>query len=119
MAAYWRQEQPLFQIDRQHSLDSQPYPCCSVNGYRVRSMRKLTREALQGLFKLGLLGSGQEFRIHGIVDGNETPAGHYVAPCVDEKTGLPAKNPVTGLGYPDHKYPYYDYLTSTLCDSSD
>lgn len=119
MSAYWRQSEPIFQIDRDHSRDHQPWPCCSINGYRIRSNSQVGKDGLMALFNVGLLGSGQEFRIHSQCDGKEKPAGHYVAPCVDDKTGMIAKNPYTGVDYESHQIPYYEYFTSTLCDSSD
>lgn len=119
MSAFWRQKEPIFQIDRDFEKDNSPWPCCSVNWYRVRSMRRLTLADLRKLFDVGLLGSGQEFRVHSQCDGKEEHAGKYEVPCVDDKTGCIAKNPVTGLPMPAHHYPYYDYMTSTLCDSSD
>jgi len=99
--------------------------CYHASYYRVTSLRKLTKETIDGMFRLGLIGYGQEFCILTKCDGSEEPAGTDTVPCVviDEGTGEvidePAINPYSGEPYGPNMQPYYVYDTESRCDSGD
>lgn len=99
--------------------------CYTASSYRIISLSKMTAEKLQGLFRLGFIGYGQEFEIISKCDGTEEPAGIESIPCIviDERTGAvldePPTNPYSGKLYEPSQSPYYVYDTESRCDSGD
>lgn len=98
--------------------------CYSSTTRRVTSASRLTREQLTALYRLGLLGMGQEFYIRSTCDGTEEPAVFDDVPCVmvddnDQPTGEPAINQYTGEPRPPTRYDYFVYDLDTRCDSGD
>ena len=99
--------------------------CFNATYYRITSTHKLSREALKGLYDIGLLGSGQGFATMTKCDGTEAPAGEDEVPCVvvDRRTqevlNEQAINPYSKKPYASMKMPYFVYETETSCDSGD
>ena len=95
--------------------------CYNATFYKVTSVKQLSKEQIEGLRDLGLLGSGQEFFIRSKCDGVEEPAGFDTIPCVDEETGEQAYNPYSEdrAPYPAQEEPYYEYDIERRIDSGD
>jgi hypothetical protein len=99
--------------------------CYSQSLYRVTSRVRLSKERLEALYKLGLIGMGQEFYVRSKCDGTEEPAIVDEVGCTtcDENgkpTGEPPINsytgqPITGTVPITH----YVYDCETRCDSGD
>lgn len=99
--------------------------CYTATYYRITSLERLSKEKLEGMFDIGLIGLGQMFSILSKCDGTEEPAGTDTVPCVvvDPVTGEVlnerAINPYTGEPYLPNMQPYYVYNTENRCDSGD
>lgn len=96
--------------------------CYSSSTFRVTSRRPLRTDHLEGLFKLGFLGVGQEFSFQGpIVEAgykNSVPTGYDDIQAVNEDGSI-AINKYTNQPYTPIKDPYYVYTCETRVDSSD
>ena len=93
--------------------------CYSATYYRVTSRFKLDAKKLRALRDAGFLGLGQDFNVKSQCDGTELPAGYDVAPMLDEETGEPAINRLTGQPYAACKFEFYTYDIEDRCDSGD
>jgi len=97
--------------------------CYEESSWKVTSDYPLKKETIVGLYKLGLVGIGQEFSVISKCDGKEEPAGYDTVECVEvDSNGKalpgPAINPYSDEPYKPHKYAYYEYICISRCDSS-
>jgi hypothetical protein len=96
--------------------------CYSASTFKVTSRRPLKADDLNGLFQLGFLGVGQEFKFEGPTVAanykNSTPTGYDDLQAVNED-GSMAINKYTNQPYAPIKDPYYVYTCETRVDSSD
>jgi len=120
---YYVNDRPHLVVERARGRVAVAH-CYSSTRVRVTSLGRLSERELRGLFSLGLLACGQEFRIVSRCDGSEPPAGHDEVPCVafDAATGArlagPAINPYSQEPYAPARVPYYSYECEVRCDSS-
>lgn len=90
--------------------------CYYATTYSVESKsRRLTKEDLTTLYKLGLLGYGQDFRVISKCDSKVEAAIRDETPCVLSTTGDPCGNPK----HAPSTVPVYVYECETRVDSSD
>lgn len=106
------------------NLGSKKIGRCLVAGkFKVTSTRKLTLESLLNLWSAGLLGVGQSFQVISKIDGKEEPVGYdeVSGTMIDRFSNVLDEPPTNYFGNPvlPHKFPYYEYITSYQCDSSD
>jgi hypothetical protein len=118
----WKHDRPLLVIERTGGgAIATNY---SGDTWRITSTYPLKKEKIEALYKLGLVGFGQEFGILSQCDGNELPAGHDLVQCVEitpKGEVLPgvATNPYSGKPYEPKLLPYYEYNCWSKCDSGD
>lgn len=134
----YRNSRPLLEI--QHAGEAMLGNCYSSTRYRITSLRPLSKENLEALRSVGVLGYGQEFfSYQQTVDGKlapvpETldwktrkeiaPSGFDTVQCseVDAVTNeilrTPSINPYSGEEDPPMERPFYVYLCEDRIDSS-
>jgi hypothetical protein len=118
----WQQTRPKLVIER--TGGGAISNCYSGDTWRIISTFRLTKEKIVALYKLGLVGFGQEFGVLSQCDGNELPAGYDTVDCVEvtpkgEALPGPAINPYSEEPYTSMLFPYYIYECWSKCDSGD
>jgi hypothetical protein len=98
--------------------------CYSGDTWRITSTFRLSKEKIEALYKLGLVGFGQEFGIFSQCDGNELPSGQDLVQCVEitpQGEVLPgvAMNRYSGKPHKPMMFPYFVYACWSKCDSGD
>lgn len=93
--------------------------CYSQTTYRVTANRRLTRDQLETLARIGIIPAGQEFGIISQCDGKEEPAfSDEVEPTALDRDGHPtatARIDITNR----LNFPYWVYECYERTDSSD
>ena len=91
--------------------------CYNAYYYKIVTNNRMSRKTIVSLRELGLLGSGQEFKITSQCDGEEEPAGFDTVECINSD-GTPAEN-YLGVPVEPREEPYYVYHIMNRIDSSD
>ncbi len=113
---------PVFAV---HFLSSfQESRCVWISRYKIVSMHKLSRERIESIRSVHLIGGGQSWGIKSTCDGTEQPAGTVSCPAVevdnlDNILNDKPKHSYTGHVLKPIEQVYYEYIVEDMCDSSD